>query len=186
MKVKHEKVVVKESGFSLNELEEIGIYLNNKVGNFDGTKPHLWNNFVMLFERIVEKKKWNNIEDDELLELLTARLSGIARTAWENWVLEDPCMIDDYEQVKLNFGNRIGGVENPWKLLMDFQMLQMGLDEDIGDFADKGGGLGRLRSCQVLLCLAGPGTRSVDTLLRRIAKRLARDDKADKRVDDER
>lgn len=122
---------------SFKDMLEMNEYLQRIFDTFDGTKPHLWNNFVKLFIKILEKQGWLGKNDEVKLELLTSRLTGNALTIWSDWLLEEPEIMDDFQRFKAEFPGRMGGSENPWKLLMDFQMMRMSNDEDIDDYIEK-------------------------------------------------
>ena len=107
------------------------------MGTFDGEKPSGWANFVAAFEKACQTKGWDRMGEETLVELITSRLSGKARKAWEEWYQEEPLVMVDYLQLKNDFVGRFEEEINPWKRLVDFQNLQMGGGERIDDFAKK-------------------------------------------------
>ena len=70
---------------SVGEFRDMDWFLERKMGNFDGENPSGWANFVTAFENVCRTKGWDRIGEETLVELITSRLSGKARKAWEEW-----------------------------------------------------------------------------------------------------
>lgn len=83
-------------------------------------------NFVGVFEKVCQTKGWDGVHEETLVELITSRLSGKARKAWNEWVFEEADMMSDYLKLKLSFLGRFEEEVNPWRRLVDFQSLKMG------------------------------------------------------------
>ena len=71
------------------------------------------------------------------MELLSARLSGTARVAFDEWVIEDPEVSENYRAVKDGLPNRMGEKKITWKTIVDFFNLKMGKDEKITEYSSR-------------------------------------------------
>ena len=71
------------------------------------------------------------------MELLSARLSGTARVAFDEWVIEDPEVSENYRAVKDGLPNRMGEKNITWKTIVDFFNLKMVKDEKITEYSSR-------------------------------------------------
>ena len=122
---------------SVQEQKDIDWYLEKKIGKFSGENWDVWQNFVSLFEKAAVSKGWDRFGQETLVELLSGRLSDTARLVFDEWVLEDPEVAEDYCAVKTGLPKRSGEKKTTWKMIVDFSNLKMSKEEKIVDYSKK-------------------------------------------------
>ena len=126
-----------ENFLSVSDQKEIDWFLEKKIGNFSGENLDLWDNFVGIFEKTAMSKGWDKYGQETLVELLSSRLNGLARKAFEEWIVEDSKIYRDYKSFKNGLPGRFGTKEMTWKSIVDFHQCKIGKVETINDYCGR-------------------------------------------------
>lgn len=122
---------------SLSEQKEIDWFLERRIGAFDGEDWSNWENFILMFEKVVVKRKWDRYNQETLMDMITGRLKGDAKDLYTEWILEDPKVSGEYVKFKTSFPGRSKENNNSWKLVVDFIHVQMGKEESVDQYAKR-------------------------------------------------